>query len=349
MKLAVIVPHLPPTRCGVYDYTRLLARHWPKAASWAVLSPDLGDAWPGASAIRISRQGESLAAGLRQAGADAVLLQYTCYGYADNGVPTWLAQGLEGARPARLAVMFHELFYSGPPWRRAYWRKGRQLALARRLAAMACAVLTGVPAWVAPLSLSKGPPVTLAPIPSNIDPLYPCAHSGPLTLGVFGLEAARLRALRLGRPVIETLLDARVDFTLRLIGAGAERGISAREMEWLEGVPRERVTAEAFDSPADLSKALSACQLVLPAATGPELYKSGTAMAALAHGCALCAVGREEAGIPMLWLEFRRRAEFVKALQAGAARETGLEGRRWYEENSGWPRALEAWHQALRA
>ncbi|MCG3183836.1 MAG: hypothetical protein ICCCNLDF_01945 [Planctomycetes bacterium] len=349
MKLAVIVPHLPPTRCGVYDYTLNLARRWPSPDTWTLLCPDSGDAWPGASVISIRRQADSLAAGLRLAGADALLVQYTCFGYADNGVPAWLAEGLQGVRAARLAVMFHELYYSGPPWRRAYWRKGRQLALAQRLAAMASAVLTGVPDWVSPLSLPQGPQVTLAPIPSNIDPLHPCAHSGPLTLGIFGLETTRVRALRLGRPVIETLLDARVDFTLRLIGAGAERGISAREMEWLEGVPRERVTAEAFDSPADVSKALSACQLVLPAVTGPELYKSGTAMAALAHGCALCAAGPAKSGIPVLWLEVRRRAEFVKALQAGAARERGLEGRRWYEEHSGWPRALEAWHQALRA
>jgi hypothetical protein len=64
-------------------------------------------------------------------------LHYSGYGYARDGAPKWLVEGLEELLRTRsdlgLVTIFHELFATGKPWRRAYWHTARQRELAMRL------------------------------------------------------------------------------------------------------------------------------------------------------------------------------------------------------------------------
>jgi hypothetical protein len=77
-----------------------------------------------------------------------VLLHYVGYGYEKRGCPLWLLRGLESWRRAgsdrRLAIMFHELYAFGPPWRSSFWTSPVHRWLAARLAKLADRCVTNM-------------------------------------------------------------------------------------------------------------------------------------------------------------------------------------------------------------
>jgi len=96
---------------------------------------------------RISaRTAEALAQFLAQRKPRRILLHYVGYGYAKRGCPDWLVQGLEiwkrQTPDAKLAVMFHELFASGPIWTSAFWTSAKQRNLCARLARLSTVAFT---------------------------------------------------------------------------------------------------------------------------------------------------------------------------------------------------------------
>ena len=345
MKLALILPNLPPARCGVYDYVMKLHEHWPQSSDWVLISPCHGVGWPGSRVLAIRRDGASLCGALSEVEPDAVMLQYTCYGFAKNGVPRWLADGLEHFKrqhTTKLAVMFHELWYTGPLWTRARWRKSRQHAVARRLCAIADAVLTGVPLHQSELLRLSKRPVLLNAIPSNIEPAAFATHAGPFRVGVFGLPASRERALKQFASVGRTLAEE-----LLLIGAGLESGLSANEKRLAAFYAPARVLVEHKTDPRSVSLALASCHALLSPYASEELSKSGAAMAAMAHGCAVIARGPEIPGGPPFIDALTRLGKAGSMLLRNRAAETGALGRAWYQANNGWPRAVDSWCRAL--
>ena len=346
----MIVPNLPPAVCGVYDYTRKLAENLHVAAQWRLLCPSDGEPWPRASHAKVSRDGASLSRALLDFQPDVVALQYTCYGYADNGVPGWLADGLETfsrTHKARLAVFFHELSYDGPPWRRAHWRKPKQDALALRLCSLADAVLTGVPQWKQDLQLASRREVIFAPVPANIEPGPRHTRGGELRLGIFGLPQSRKRALMVHGKLLKTLHRKGVAFTLSLMGKGAGQATPGPEEAALCAKLGAFPLSASEGSDGAISAALARCDALLSPYTCDELWKSGAAMAALAHGCALIAVGTPRLGAPPSLTYRSTTVERLQVVNPASLRDCGLAGLKWYEGNSGWPRAAEAWRAAL--
>lgn len=324
----MIVPNLPPTVCGVYDYTRKLAEHWPTKDEWTLVCTQEGYGWPGANAVRIERSGDSLSRALATLKPDAIGLQYTCYGYARDGIPAWLADGLElfkRTAKARLAVMFHEVSYDGAIWRRAHWRKPKQEALAKRLCKIAEVALTGIPERRQALQQATEHEVVLAAIPSNIEPLHSSAHESPVVFGVFGLPATRAKALAGHKRLIAALAKNSRRVEIREIGSN--NGNAA--------------------SDAAVSQALAACNALLSPYEAAYVWKSGAAMAALAHGCAVIALGIAKSGGPPVLTYGRGITERLALANPDVLKAAGFAGKRWYEENSGWPRAVAAWHAAL--
>ncbi len=324
----MIVPNLPPQVCGVYDYTRKLAEHWPTRDEWTLVCPQDGRPWTGANAVRIERSGKSLSCALASLEPDAIGLQYTCFGYAHDGVPTWLAEGLEQFKrngQARLAVMFHEFAYDGSFWRRAHWRKPRQEALAVRLCRVADAALTGIPEHQQAVREATGRNIGLAVIPSNIDPVTTSAHEGPLVFGVFGLPGTRAKALAGHKRLIAGLAKSSPQIKVREIGSDKDKAISD----------------------AAVSRALAACDAVLSPYEAAFIWKSGAAMAAFAHGCAVIALGSPKLGGPPVLTYGRSVGSMMSMSDRVVLRDAGQAGNRWYVEHSGWPRAVAAWHAAL--
>ena len=71
--------------------------------------------------------------GSSQEKTSSVVLHYSGYSYSPDGAPVWLLAALRnfflGARhDIRLVTIFHELYATSPPWRRAFWYSKSVLA-----------------------------------------------------------------------------------------------------------------------------------------------------------------------------------------------------------------------------
>lgn len=186
-----IVPSLPPVVCGVGDYAALVGAELGQVRP--ALSPSFvvcgwrSEAQPeeseslknitGACEANILWKAiEALVdEGQYEPEALALVVQYSGYGYDASGAPEWLADALE-CRPQRFAAakivtMFHELYATGPIWRRAFWQSTRQRRVTTRLARISDGLMANRLASAAWLEKSSGRPtvrVSYLPVISNV-------------------------------------------------------------------------------------------------------------------------------------------------------------------------------------
>ena len=105
----------------------------------------------------------------------ALIVHYSGYGYDRNGAPGWLAEALErlprDLQDVRVVTMFHELYATSWPWRRAFWHSLRQRIVAARIARASDAIVTNREAsarWLErACGLATGSVASL-PITSNV-------------------------------------------------------------------------------------------------------------------------------------------------------------------------------------
>ncbi|MDJ0739247.1 MAG: hypothetical protein QNJ91_05995 [Gammaproteobacteria bacterium] len=134
--------------------------------------------------------------------ADAdVVVHWSGYGYSRRGTPLWLLRRLAAQRPRirRLAVVFHELYASGPPWTSAFWLSPLQRRLTRRLAELAdfrVASRRASADWLA--ANAPGAVDAVLPVPSNVGELADADPPRQPAVVVFGgapLRAATYRSV----------------------------------------------------------------------------------------------------------------------------------------------------------
>ena len=158
MNIIHLVPNLDPSD-GVGNYATLLAKALNSNAGipnqMVVASSggpsDRSCGFP----VRVlsSRRPEALATALSHASATGSVLiaHLSHYGFAERGTPFWLVRGLERwirLRPAaRLIVMFHELYATGPPWRSSFWLSPVQRGITRRLLELCDSAITTTPRY----------------------------------------------------------------------------------------------------------------------------------------------------------------------------------------------------------
>jgi hypothetical protein len=130
-----------------------------------------------------------------------VLVHYSNYGYDSNGCPSELVRSLvaarAGGRISTLAVYFHEVYATSPPWRRAFWFRRRQQSLAAALASCADHVLTSIDLYAELLrDLGAREPVEVMAIPSTVgEPkIVPPVSDRAPKLVVFGGAGNRSKA-----------------------------------------------------------------------------------------------------------------------------------------------------------
>jgi hypothetical protein len=106
-------------------------------------------------------------------GPAVVLLEYSGYGYARNGAPRWLVNGLRrvcGSNGSPLITVFHELYATQyKPWKRSFWTVPFQYYVASRLATHSEAMTANwhsVAQWLR--RRVNGTPVRLSPSFSNV-------------------------------------------------------------------------------------------------------------------------------------------------------------------------------------
>jgi hypothetical protein len=120
---------------------------------------------------------------------DAVVLQFSGYGFAQRGAPVWLLRALEARRTdiKRLGIYFHELHAFGPPWSSSFWLSPVQRHIARRLAELSDFWMTNREDSTQRLRRFAGnKPHAVLPVFSNVGELAaPVEERGPRII-VFG-------------------------------------------------------------------------------------------------------------------------------------------------------------------
>jgi glycosyltransferase involved in cell wall biosynthesis len=301
----IICPEYPPQQGGVADYTRLvalgLATRGDRVHVWA---PPVTDASPADAGIEVHRLPgafyprslSALGRALDAAGPGQTLVQYVPQGYGMKGMNLAVCLWLLARRRTGIAVMFHEVAVA----------LGRQqsvshnvigvlnLAMAFVLTRAARRCFVGAAAWEPRLRhlAPAGAAISWLPVPSNVpvidDPAGVLAVrktlmvEGGVVLGHFGTARETWTAMQLAA-VVPALLRERSDAAFLLIGRDSP-GLRSRllaETPELHG----RIRATGQLAPADLSRHLGACDLMLqPYADGVSTRRTSL-MAALAHRC----------------------------------------------------------------
>jgi hypothetical protein len=272
------VPRVWSPTDGVADYARALAEalhDQTGLATWFLRGDPLDRAADGRDARHerseqlAARSPERVVAALearhgssRNDPPASVLLHYANYGYASRGCPFWLIDGLahwKARNPrARLTVMFHELYASGPPWRSAFWLSPIQRHLAGRLIRLCDHAVTSTGLYVDALS-ALGPrrpePVLLHPVFSTVgEPERPVPwHMRQPWLVVLGRSGTERRAYGRHRPALTATAQALAVEKIVDIGPRAHAlpaDLAGIEVQAMGQLPREEVSRLLAESRA---------------------------------------------------------------------------------------------------
>jgi hypothetical protein len=286
-----------------------------------------------------------------------LVLHYSGYGYAANGIPHRLVQDLCYWRQAvpgrRLLVVFHELFARQPPWRKGFWWAPLQRRLLRRLITCCDGGFSNLELhshWLRHHGLE---PFATLPVPSNVG-----ETSVPLSLSerahqlvVFGGRSQRLAAHAALRR--HPSLLARLGITaVHDVGPPLDPPLAPSQ----SGLP---VHCHGLLPEAEVATLLSQSQLAAVSYPLPFLAKSGIFAAICAHGAlplVLNAGPRAAAQADGLrasyqfitpsWLQ--DHLDPIAALAAGQAISTAAW--QWYQSHrlSEQRRLFQAWIAAQR-
>jgi hypothetical protein len=355
MKVAQVVPWLPPLTEGVGSYAVALGRELAARAGIESRLVAAGSARPDegipvdASAIRVAAgSGERLAGALAESGVEAVLLHYVNYGYHPRGCPLWLIDGVKRWRAAgagrqgrRLVTLFHEVYASGPPWSSSFWLSPVQRRLAAELARASDRAATSLQLyrdrlarWIPAARIAAAPVFSTVGEPAAVPPL---TDRRPRRLVVFGSAGVRRRAWTGERRGLATACRALGAEEIVDIGPPLD-DIPAD----LDGVPVRRA---GLLSDAQVSALLSGAFAGFLAYPPRFLAKSTVFAAYSAHGLLpVCA-----------WSEPQSAGEVVVGRELWHPGETAAPGdpqaiadaaRAWYREHS-LARQAETFHALL--
>lgn len=350
-RITLVSPELPPVAGGVADYVAHLAAHWPGGGlnSWYVGegAEEAAGARPDWRVRPITDDGSG--AGWPDSGV--VLVHYTQYGYAGNGIPRRFTQGLQrwraGGRDTgaarRLAVFFHETWQEGPLWRRRGLIAPAARKCALELAAAADVVATNCRKHAS--QLGRGVNAVVLPVPSNI-PVSAEPRAGGyermaqprLRVVVFGLPETRLRALRAHRGFLSWLRERGGLAELVIVGAGDESGRFAVEGARIAaGISGGVLRRVASALPEEVSAELAAADLGLSGYGADEVGKSGTLAALFTHGCPVGCAGHDAGGLGLdLSMTGDGPRDWDRLLDAGARVEREARVAIYAEKELGW-------------
>jgi len=306
-ELHIITGEYPPQPGGVSDYTRIIAEDlaasgdevhvWCPAAieetppaAGVTTHRELGRISP-ADLRRVSRQLNQFAAPRR------LLVQWVPhgYGYRSMNLPfcLWLWQRAR-LRGDHVELMVHEPYI---PFSRASWRQSAVAAAHRLMTVilMNCArrVWMSIPAWEARLAsyaCGRKIPFEWLPIPSNIavrhDPdgvqtiRARYAANGRMLLGHFGTYGKPIKEML--AEALPALLRERNDLSVLLLGRHSEAFRAELAQSHAEIAARLHATG-GLDA-VELSKHVSACDLMLQPYPDGISSRRTSAMVSLVHG-----------------------------------------------------------------
>ena len=335
----------PELAAGVGDYTRRLLESLPRITGLRLLIPKTGNRPARFFAEYPVEEMDGTARDLRArlpARDGKVLVQYSAYGFDHFGYPRWLINGLldwKKESQGALVIMFHEIWTFWPIWNKNYILQQLHRRGLRRLLRVADAVLTNTASQAEHLAaLSPRCAIEVLPVGSNIRPVQATGEEREPGLAVlFGLQRTRIRTLREMLPGLKSLGAA--GKIQRIVTAGARWSQKGDDEEL--ALLLELELAEGFDQRGPLpeekiSELLLACEFAISAQDELSITKSGTFMAAAAHGLNIVSCYADGAKPEPLSLLISP-AELLRGVTSMELRARGERLRQWQERTSSWP------------
>lgn len=312
MNLLQVSPYFPPDHSGVGDAAAILQQRL----------EDIGasNAFPTVPTARLTGNPQVLVCGAftRQSPARAIaavrvepcdwravsraitelnpqtlLLHYSGYGYAATGAPYWLLCAVRAVRRSmpniRIATIFHELYATGKPWRRAFWLSPMQRYVAAQLATLSDVAWSTSPVGVNWLSKVRGS--AMAPVEQQSmwsmigEPELPAEHRiREATALVFG-GGGMLRQLLVSGPAA---------WVAQLQAMGIKRIVQVGHLAGpFQSSPQMPVEERGSLSPGEVSELMQGAAIGVLAYPMEYLGKSSIAAAYLAHALPFLLVTRD--------------------------------------------------------
>lgn len=307
MRWHIIAPEYPPLQGGVGEYTKLLADAlaemgdrvdvwFPKSDECEAMKPgiSLHPQAGGMSAVNLWRIGGQLD---RLAQPRRLVVEWVPhgYGYHSMNLPfclwLWSRSGLHGDE---VEIMVHEAFLA---FGEGTWRQNMAAVVHRLMTVILLRavrkVWVAIPAWERcwkPYRLGKGVAFEWLPVPSNVPVVEdPTAVSiireryvsnSDILFGSFGTFGPP--TTRLLEPVLSVMFGPLSEHSILLIGKGSE----AFRRRIVEGNPSRasHVHATGALPPEEVSRHISACNIMIQPYPDGVSTRRGSVMAALSHG-----------------------------------------------------------------
>ncbi len=340
-EIVIISPESTPGAGGVGDYALKLLAHWPSLPNLRLFVPKVSR---GRGTDAISKQ--------LPATGGKILVQYSAYGFDRAGYPRKLIRALidwKTKAGGRLVVMFHEIWTFWPIVNKNFIVQFFHRRSIKRLLDCADVVFTSTSSQAEHLrALSPRAQVHLLPVGSNIQ----CNEDVDLARKpgwavLFGLQRARIRALRKMQSSLSSLAAA--GRITKIVTVGANGDGNAEERSLLAGL----ALGEGFEQRGPQSeRAIS--DLLLTASFGISdqdklsYSKSGTFMAYAAHGLNIVAARADRSKEEPLCLLIDRR-ELLQGVSEAELKLRAERLRAWQKRTSSWDFIAAKFAEALQA
>lgn len=352
--LIQIVARLPPHVDGVGDYAMRVAQHMRDdhgiQSLFVACSPgESQDRLQDTFAVTVLKTRDTAALvhtldRVAPAGPLRLVYHYSGYGYSPDGAPRWLVEGLmqfmQMRAGVRLATVFHELYATSMPWRRAFWYSPRQRRLGRQLAHMSDRGLCTIERNQRVLQRWRPElPLTRLAIASNIEApqQQPAWRARTASMAVFGLATSRMRVYR---------QPAQLQALCRALGVAnvVDIGPVLPDYPRIDGV---QIDVRGVLPESQVSDALVHCRYGYLDYTSQTLAKSGVMAAYCAHGL-VPVIPQAEKGDSYDGLELNR--QYLSAAvplpdTSGAHAMVAEQARAWYLQHNAAAHAN--WYSSL--
>ena len=323
-RILQIVPVLPPASEGVTATAEALANALEERGAARSEFLALGHAAP--SPVQ-SKNSQAIEQAIAEHQPNTLLVHYVNYAYDPHGCPEALVDAVTRwsvTHGGRVIAYFHEVYASGPPWRRTFWVSRRQQRLALRLAEASGFCLTSLDIYAERLRALgyRGDLLTRA-IPSTIgepQSLLTYDERAP-ELAIFGSAGRRARAYRDTEGALRHACERLAIGSIIDIGPGsvAPPSVAGRAVERRGALPA-----------VDVSARLRAAAAGFVAYPLDFLGKSSIFAAYTSHGMLAIATGRR----PGRSTSLRSGMEYWNPndapLEPGREAAVAAAGRAWY-------------------
>jgi hypothetical protein len=298
LKLLQITPRVPPSACGVADYSWILADELKTNGSIVNEFICCGNhqvqpiekTLHEVTSLRTSKIELLKAVEERWSDLDAVLLHVSLYGYNKRGIPWWIGSAWQEMSRKRgnpkLLTFFHELYADSSLYHSAFWLKPLQKLILRRLRRASHYTFTNRQAYASWLDsdINLNIKTAVLPVFSNLgeseNPISLSDRSNEMAMFIIG----HLFDLSQSDLVMRAAdLASKLGFTKLHVLGKVDGEINCKTD--LEVVLHGRLPAQ------EISKILSDCRMGYLSYTPEYLAKSGLLAAYAAHGLAVAVSG----------------------------------------------------------